>query len=219
MSKISTDDCKNFLKSFFPEQNKWKRIRKYKNDAGQWCRDFESESGFTTTLVEIDEQLTLVSQEQKETDCFYYKKFPENEVKLAKKIVSNYVNDYYHRHVNHRMPGYEAIPNCFEFFIDTCNEEYNPESIMNKQTYMNFDIGIFFSPIGHEFDQHLHDILQDFLPKKMAEMAECIFEIFPDKPLSLKDLIQSICDRGFIYNAEYCGLKEHFKKYKVLSKT
>lgn len=218
MSKISTDDCKNFLKASFPEQNKWKRIKKYKNDAGQWCRDFESESGFATTLVEINEQLTLISQEQKEIDCFYYKKFPDDEIKLAKKIVSSYVNDYYHREINHRMAGYEAIPNCFEFFMDTCNDEYTPESMMDDETYKYCDIGLFFAPIGHEFDQHLQDILQDFLPKNMGEMAECVFEIVPDKPISIKDLIQSICNRGFIYNSEYCGLTEHFKRYKVLPK-
>lgn len=218
MSKISTDDCKNFLKESFPEQKNWKRIKKYKNDAGQWCRDFESESGFATTLVEIDERLTLISQEQKEIDCFYYKKFPDDEIKLAKKIVSNYVRDYYHRNVNYKMAGYEAIPNCFEFFVDTENDEYTPESIIDDKTYQNCDIGLFFVPINHQFDQHLQDILKDFLPESMSEMAECIFEIVPDKPIAIKDLIQSVCDRGFIYNSEYCGLAKYLKKHKVLPK-
>lgn len=224
MPKISTDDCKKFLKESFPEQNNWKRIKKYKNNAGQWCRDFESESGFATTLIENNDQLTLISKTQKENDCFYYKKFPENEVKFAKKIVSSYVNYHYgddsdYEGINHRMAGYEAIPNCFEFFIDTCNEEYTPESIVDDQTYKNFDIGLFFAPIGHEFDQHLQEILEDFLPKNMSETMECVFEIAPDKPISIKDLIQSLCDRGFIYNSEYCGLVKHFKKYKVFSKS
>lgn len=222
MSKISTDDCKNFLKASFPKQNKWKRIKKYKNEAGQWCRDFESESGFSTTLVEINEQLTLISQEQKEIDCFYYKKFSNDEIKLAKKLVDNFVKSYYndngYEELNHRDAGYNAIPNCFEFFIDYGAEDLNAGTLIEEDSYKSFDFGVFFRPIGHDFDQHLDGILSDFLPKYMPETMECVFEATPKTPMTIKELIQMLSDRGFTYNQKDCAMAEVFKTYKVLPK-
>lgn len=67
MSKITTNDCKNKLVDLFPdtESKDWKRTKKYKNEDGLYCRDFENHiSGETATLLESNNQLVLVSKEQ-----------------------------------------------------------------------------------------------------------------------------------------------------------
>lgn len=50
----TTDDCKNFLVSLYPntEKKSWKRTRKYKNTQGVVLRDFDYPNGLTQTLVE-----------------------------------------------------------------------------------------------------------------------------------------------------------------------
>lgn len=223
MSKITTDDCKNFLSNSFPDQTKWKRLKKYKNEQGEWYRDFESETGFFTTLVERDGVLGLVLQEKKEFDCFYYKKFPDSKVKLAKKIVSDYINGYTcqsdeYAEIESNMPGYKAIPNCFEFFIDCDLEDANENTLVTKTSYKDFTFSVFFRPINYDFDQHLQELLSGLIPKYMNEEMECVFEVSPKESMTAKEIVQMLCDRGFVYNSKECAFNRSFKNHKVLPK-
>lgn len=61
---ISTEDCKVFIADYLNEHDEyrdddylakdWKRTRKYKNESGNWIRDFEHTSGKTFTVIEIN---------------------------------------------------------------------------------------------------------------------------------------------------------------------
>lgn len=65
MSKITTDDCKKFLITYFQSRNidttfnQWKRTRKYKLK-NIWYRDFEHPSVGYITLKEINDKLDVV---------------------------------------------------------------------------------------------------------------------------------------------------------------
>ena len=52
----NTQDAKTFLSEEFPHlpPGQWKRVRKFKNDDGQWVRQFEHKSGERVALVEND---------------------------------------------------------------------------------------------------------------------------------------------------------------------
>ena len=61
MSKLSTDDCKDFLMQHYPDSKRtqWKRVSKYKDDTGCVCRDFNNPSVGDVTLVEVNGSLEL----------------------------------------------------------------------------------------------------------------------------------------------------------------
>ena len=42
MSKLSTDDCKDFLMQHYPDSKRtqWKRVSKYKDDTGCVCHTY-----------------------------------------------------------------------------------------------------------------------------------------------------------------------------------
>lgn len=49
----NTDDCKEYLVKHYPHTKKseWKRVRKYKDNLGNECRDFNN-TGYTDYRVE-----------------------------------------------------------------------------------------------------------------------------------------------------------------------
>lgn len=60
MSKITTEDCKDKLIEIFgdSERSDWKRTKKYKNESGNWVRDFlNKETEESCSLVEINGDL------------------------------------------------------------------------------------------------------------------------------------------------------------------
>lgn len=64
MSKITTEDCKNKLIELFEgsESSDWKRTKKYKNELGNWVRDFiNKETEKECSLVEINGELERYS--------------------------------------------------------------------------------------------------------------------------------------------------------------
>lgn len=103
MSKITTEDCKQYLLEKFPELSvkDWKRNKKYKDEQGNWCRDFEHKSGATAIIVEINDNIYLKDSAtsvavrndiviKDPNKVFYYKKFEDSLVKAGRKIVKKY---------------------------------------------------------------------------------------------------------------------------------
>lgn len=54
MSKVTTEDCKLFLLDLYKDKKvtEWKRIRKFKDENGDSCRDFSHSDGTYLTLIE-----------------------------------------------------------------------------------------------------------------------------------------------------------------------
>jgi len=57
---ITTFDCKIFLLKKFPDKDyqEWKRVRKFKNENKDVCREFVN-NGFTVILIERHDELTI----------------------------------------------------------------------------------------------------------------------------------------------------------------
>ena len=232
MSKITTEDCKQYLTEQFPELSAkdWKRTRKYKDDNSCWCRDFSHKTGITTTLIEVDGKLCISDSEKfakKEIEIkdpskvLYYKKFDDSLVKAAKKIVKKYT-DYEDDEfeVSPEMKGYDAIPNLISFFF---LGEYPPDTKITKEISFNMDFSIFFSPVTDKyFDQHLQPLIADFIPEHFGEECECEFAPFyenEDEALTIREIMQKLLDRGFIYDVKRCDLQEYFKDYTIIPKS
>jgi len=62
MSKITTEDCKLFLFDIYKDKKvtEWKRIRKFKDENGDSCRDFSHSDGTSLTLIEKNGQLSVL---------------------------------------------------------------------------------------------------------------------------------------------------------------
>lgn len=77
MSKITTQDCKQFLIEHYEDSNvsDWSRTKKYKNEHGFWIRDFiNKKTQETVALKEQDGSLFLLEKEQSYPFVFYRKK-------------------------------------------------------------------------------------------------------------------------------------------------
>lgn len=64
MSKITTEDCKLFLLDLYKDKKvvNWKRIRKFKDENGEFCREFKHSDGMSVTLIEKNGQLSVLIQ-------------------------------------------------------------------------------------------------------------------------------------------------------------
>lgn len=62
MSKITTEDCKLFLLDLYKDKKvtEWKRIRKFKDENGDSCRDFSHSDGTSLALIEKNGQLSVL---------------------------------------------------------------------------------------------------------------------------------------------------------------
>lgn len=224
MSNISTEECKDFLVSKFPHSKRalWKRERKYKNDAGDWCRDFSNPDVGNVSLVEVNGVLgffkkaaattaTSTSQAQSSapapkielgTHDIFLKTFSKDEVDLAVDMVDHFVNTYNEPRSTDK--GFFAIPSQFTYsFTDMENDESGQMTRANRNLDINAKFetfSLYLTPIEHDgYDQHLQPLLQEFFPRHSGEEMECVFGFYYDNPISIKDFVTMMAKKGFKY--------------------
>lgn len=100
MSKITTQDCKNYLTTIFsstkPED--WKRTKKYKIDDIVY-RDFKSNNGDNCTIKEIDNNLSLHNEkelkivDEKLFDLSFKTNLKLKNIKTASEVLEESVNE------------------------------------------------------------------------------------------------------------------------------
>lgn len=227
MSNISTEDCKDFLISKFPQSKRalWKRERKYKNDAGDWCRDFSNPDVGNVSLVEVNGVLgffkkaaatatTASSTSQPAVPArkvemgshdIFVKTFSENDMKLASEMVDHFVATYNHPRAT--AQGFFAIPSQFTYsFTDFDDDESGQISRANRNLDINAKFNTFnlyLTPIEHDdYDQHLQPLLEHFFPSRCGEEMECVFGFYYDHPISIKDFVTMMAKQGFKYEFE-----------------
>lgn len=245
MSNISTDDCKDFLVSKFPQSKRslWKRERKYKNDADNWCRDFSNPDVGNVSLVEVNGILSFfkktanvsstngqpVEQTKKielGSHDIFLKTFSADDVKLAESMVTVFVENY-----NEPRPtaqGFLAIPSQFTYTFTEIDEDATEEfEDANRHLDVNAKFRtftLFMKPINHEgYDQHLQSLLQHFFPRQFGEEMECVFGIYYNHPISIKDFVVMMSKQGFKYDFEHdnnyddaCCLRDVMQTFNFL---
>jgi len=225
MSKISTDDCKDFLMTTYPDSNrtKWKRVSKYKDANGLVCRDFNSPTVGDVTLVEVNDTLELkqsvvvaVAPVTIKDNTIIVKSFSKKDITDAKRLVSKYVNSDGEEEISDDNKGFIAIPSQVIYRFSILDGDYkvildaiNATGDYNA-TLDRFCLEIF--PAVGEYNEHMDYLIGSFLPENDGEAMECTFEFSYEKTISIKEMAQKMASAGFIYSKDDCFLADTISK-------
>ena len=221
MSKLSTDDCKDFLMTTYPDstRTKWKRVSKYKDDNGLVCRDFNNPTVGDVTLVEVNgvlelKQSVVVAVEPLvvKDNTIIVKSFSKKDMTDAKRLVSKYVNSYGEEEIFDDNKGFIAIPSqvVYRFSMLDGDHKVILDSVNAARDYNHkmdrFCLEIY--PAHGEYNEHMDYLIGSFLPDNDGEAMECTYEFSYDEPISIKEMVQKMASAGFIYLQKSCFLAE-----------
>lgn len=224
MPKITTDDCKNFLVSQFPEttSKSWKRTKKYRDEQGNWVRIFENDEK-QVFVLETAGNLSLLDQQETPKKVLYYKAFNNEQKAKALELMDEYIDNFPRGPFpSPSREGFEAIPNLISFYFEYYgeNEKARPTNAIN---FDENEFTLMMMVTNNEFDQTLEDLISPLIPSYFSEEGEGMFIV--DKPKDLKgkmtymDLIQELMNRGFVYFPCWsCAFHEYFKGYTIEGK-
>lgn len=225
MSKLSTDDCKDFLMTTYPDSSrtKWKRVSKYKDANGLVCRDFNNPTVGDVTLVEVNgvlelKQSVVVALEPLivKDNTIIVKSFSKKDMADAKRLVSKYVNSEGEEEISDDNKGFIAIPSQIVYRFSILSGDYEEilQSINATGDY-NYKLDSFcleiFPPVS-QYNDHVDYLVGSFLPENDGEVMECTFEFRYEEPISIKEMVQKMASAGFIYSKEHCFLAHTISK-------
>lgn len=222
MSKITTEDCKEFLITALnlPNNIKIKRLKKYKDTDGLYLRDFSDENGQYYTVKELNDGSLSVhdnSHIQNNPPQFNAKKFLKQIIKKLENEDYDYdeedeeVIEKYIKQIQGFSPeDKKKLAAEFTFFfpndtynneIDTVDQGINTLMIKDHHSYcINF-----YDNTESEPDLYLTDILRAILPDFFDKVDEYHFEIDAYSKnntinsMTIKDTITLLEDLGFVY--------------------
>lgn len=217
MSKITTEDCKEFLIKTLnlPSTLKIKRLKKYKDTDGLYLRDFSDENGKNYTLKELaDGSLSFrdSSHIQNNPPQFNTKKFLKQIIKKLENGDDDEVIEKYIKQIQGFSPeDKKKLASEFTFFfpndtyhneIDTVDQGINTLMIKEHHSYcINF-----YDNTESDPDLYLTDILRAILPEFFDKVDEYHFEIEAYSKnnsinsMTIKNTINLLEDLGFSYN-------------------
>lgn len=238
MSKITTEDCKDYLVKFYKDkgaitqEKDWKRTKKYKNDDGLWVRDFnhagignisllESRNGLLSLLESNDNNSSTLVNSHK-IKSFDLTVFSPAEIKKAWDVYKKYYDD----DDENEYPGGDefiekhdqsirSIPGILNWCIvpDAYeNYELDGKNISWNFNMKGYNIFMFDNKNYHEYggDEHL---LQKYLPKYLRSMDEYHYEITKD--ITVEELVRDLSILGYTHVnshvADDCVLKKLMK--------
>jgi hypothetical protein len=220
MSKITTEDCKNFIKQHFGLTTtvNIKRDRKYKDANGDVIRVFKiNETDIYLIKEDNQGQLSLVSEtmiEQKEklfnAKAFlrkYLKKFSDDEddgiesmdefiaegERLSKEDKVKIANEFYY-----------CFPLVYENDMDSVTNGLDTPMFRSGK-YGTQCYGIFFhNSLKSDPELYLDEIVRVIIPKFFEKVDENIFEMTPNKQnkdMTINDVITLFDSLGFSYKS------------------
>lgn len=219
MSKLSTDDCKDFLMQHYPDSKRtqWKRVSKYKDDAGCVCRDFNNPSVGDVTLIEVNDVLQIkqagiveIKPVVVKDNTVVVKSFSKKDMTDAKRLVSKYVNSDGEEEISDDNKGFIAIPSQVVYRFSMLDGDHKDilDSVNMTGDYNHkmdrFCLEIF--PPVSEYNDHVDYLVGSFLPENDGEVMEYTFEFRYEEPISIKEMVQKMASAGFIYSKEHCFL-------------
>jgi hypothetical protein len=230
MSKISTDDCKDFLMSTYPDskRNQWKRVSKYKDANGNVCRDFNNPSVGDVTLVEVNDVLAINPSEtiQKppvviKDNTILVKSFSKKDLADAKRLVTRYVNSYGEDEISEDSKGFNAIPSQVVYRFSILDGDYEDilKSINATGDYNHkldrFCLEIY--PAQGDYDEHMDGLIASHLSDNDGESMESTYEFSYDEPISIKEMVQKMASIGFVYYKDHCFLADTVSKLEFIN--
>lgn len=228
MSKITTEDCKNFIKQHFVLTStvNIKRDRKYKDANGNVIRVFKLDDSQSCLIKEdCQGQLSLVSEDmvtQKEK-TFNAKTFLRRNIKRLENDEDGDVMEKFMEETK-KLNQTDKIKVANEFYFYFPDMSYGNEAkfIVNgldtpmignngfKGSKSSFCIW-FYDSLDSEPDLYVSDILQEMLPDYFDKIDEYHFEIRTNdytKKLSIKDMIDVLEHLGYKYKDKPEALEE-----------
>lgn len=220
MSKITTEDCKNFIKAHLGliSSVNIKRDRKYKDANGDVIRVFKINNTDTYLIKEDNQcQLSIVTESmvaQKEkifnAKSFlrkYLKKFSDDEddgiesmdefiaegEKLSKEDKIKIANEFYY-----------CFPLVYDNDMDTVTNGLDTP-MFRSDKYGPLTYGIFFhNSLKSDPELYLDEIVKVIIPKFFEKVDENIFEMRPNnqnKDMTINDVIKLFDSLGFSYKS------------------
>lgn len=223
MSKITTEDCKNYIKDRFGLTStvNIKRDRKYKDVNGDVIRVFKFND--ETCLIKADilghlsvvNEADVVEKSKSEPKEFDAKKF----LKKGIKSLENYNNgdsmDAFIKATNALTKEQKfQVANQFTFFFpdETYYNELNYVTngldtmmITNASGELESFCFIFMDCFNSDPDLYVSDILMDMIPTYLDKMDEYHYQLketSATKKISIRDMIKILEDLGFHYKNE-----------------
>lgn len=230
MSKLSTDDCKDFLMQHYPDSKRtqWKRVSKYKDDAGCVCRDFNNPSVGDVTLVEVNDVLQIkqagiveIKPVVVKDNTVIVKSFSKKDMTDAKRLVSKYVNSDGEEEISDDNKGFIAIPSQVVYRFSMLDGDHKEilDSVNMSGDYNHkmdsFCLEIY--PAHGEYNEHMDYLIGSFMPENDGEVMECTYEFRYDEPISIKDMVQKMASAGFIYLQDSCFLAETVSRLEFVN--
>lgn len=223
MTKITTEDCKNFIKEHFGLTStvNIKRDRKYKDGNGDVIRVFNVNDDYTCLIKEdIAGNLSIVSEynvvEKTKTTP---KEF--NAKAFLKKHIKRLEDDEEGEEMEKFMDATQKltledkvkVANEFFFFFPDMTYDNGTKYVTNGlDTPMLGNNGfrgsstsfclMFYDSLGSEPDLYVSDILKEILPEYMDKVDEYHFELDTSeftKKLTINDMISLLDHLGFKY--------------------
>lgn len=235
MSKITTQDCKEFLKKELNLEStiNLKRLRKYKDNDGCYIREFSTESNSIYLIKELSDGTLVLNNEQ---NSIIEKKHTEfNAKKLLKEVIKkleNYDEDVMEKLFNKvdKMNSDDKmkIANEFYFFfpdgVYENESKYVTEGLKTKMLRYEENIPksfciYFYDSFNSDPDLYLSDIVSKLIPSYFEKVDEYNFELDPydnrtPKNITIEDVINMFENFGFKYKndpeygEEQCFLKK-----------
>lgn len=218
MAKITTDDCKNFIKEHFGLTSivSIKRERKYKDSNGDIIREFKFNTAGSCLIKEDSQgQLSLVDGgmiEQKDK-IFNAKNF-------IRKYVKKFNNDKYdgievldeymeegaalspEDKIKLANEFYYCFPLVYDNNINTVTKGLDTP-MFRKDRYGDLSYGIFFhNSVEEDPEMGLDEIVRLFIPKYFEKVDENIFEMQKTKEnehMTIRDVITIFDKAGMSY--------------------
>jgi hypothetical protein len=223
MTKITTEDCKNFIKEHFGLTStvNIKRDRKYKDGNGDVIREFSIE-GYANCFIRENKNgdLSIINADEivaKSVESEGLKEF--NAKKFIKKNIKRLENDEgddeeeamaIFMKETARLSLEDKVKVANEFYFYFPYETYNNMSkfITNGlDTPMLIDgkdslCIVFYDSLDSEPDLYVSDILKEILPEYFDKVDEYHFEVDSNdftKKLSITDMLELLQHYGFTY--------------------
>jgi len=226
MAKITTEDCKHFIKNHFGLTStvSIKRDRKYKDANGDYIREFKFNTSDSCLIKEdqsgklsILDTMEVVSRPKAEPKEFNAKAFLKKHIKKLEN--RDYDDDddsplevFMKETKNLSAEDKVKVANEFSFFFpdETYNNEtryikdgLNTPMIGDNEYTSNASFNLwFYDSLNSEPDFYVSDILRGILPEYMDKVDEYHFELDRTpftKNLTIGDVIVLLEHMGFRY--------------------
>ena len=238
MSKITTDDCKNFLISHFKKQGtettakEWKRTSKYKQD-NLVLRDFSHPVIGIIVVTEDNNSLSInTSNSIKISNSEYIQKdFTSEEKKQAKKLLEKYIScdeDNENLMKSEKWIEFQhALPSQFYFCFpdDTYNNHIDnvsdgldtPMIVEGEYSPESFNV-IFTDKNGSDIDLYASESLKNgVLPEWTDFCDEYHLEFNDEAPkMTVREWFKMLLQMGFEYRDDDCLFSEDLNSIKTI---